>query len=97
MTSFFRHSLGTLVLAVSSTLAATGQDYSFGVPKLEMHAVIHPDASAKLIYDITFQNMPGAHPIDIVDIGVAPQGYSLGNVRASIGGRMRSISARPKL
>jgi hypothetical protein len=52
-----------------------------------MHAVIRPDASAKVIYDITFTNMPGAHSIDIVDIGVPHADYSLSNVKASIGGQ----------
>jgi hypothetical protein len=52
-----------------------------------MHAVIRPDASAKVIYDITFTNMPGAHSIDIVDIGVPHENYSLSNVRASVGGQ----------
>jgi len=66
---------------------AEAQDYSFRVPELRMHAVIQPDASARLIYDITFENMPGAHPIDVVDIGVPHGGYSLGNVTASVSGR----------
>jgi hypothetical protein len=66
---------------------AAGQDYAFGVPELELHAVVQSDASVKLIYDITFQNMAGAHPIDIVDIGVPHKNYSLNNVRASIGGQ----------
>ena len=51
-----------------------------------MHAVIQRDASVKLIYDITFQNMPGAHSIDIVDVGVPHAGYSLSNVKASANG-----------
>ncbi len=87
MNPAIRYALVALLLAAFPTPAAPGQDYSFGVPKLEMHAVIQRDASVKLIYDITFQNMPGAHAIDIVDIGVPHAGYSLSNVKASVAGQ----------
>ncbi len=82
-----RQSLVASLLVASWAFTAVGQDYSFSVPKLEMHAVIQPDASVKLIYDIEFQNMPGAHAIDIVDIGVPHSDYSLSNVKASAGGQ----------
>lgn len=87
MTSSVRHILIALFFAAASALSAAAQDYSFRVPELEMHAVIQPDASVRVVYDITFENMPGAHPIDIVDIGVPHADYSLGNVKASAGGR----------
>ena len=87
MTQYHRQLLAALLLTAFSTLSAAAQDYRFSVPELEMHAIIQRDASVKLIYDITFQNMPGAHSIDIVDIGVPHAGYSLGNVKASIAGQ----------
>ena len=87
MNTHLRYSLAVLILVTCSVTAATAQDYSFRVPKLEMHAIIQRDASAKLIYDITFENMPGAHAIDIVDIGVPHSDYSLGNVKASVDGK----------
>lgn len=71
---------------VTPVATAEAQDYSFGVPKLQMHVVVNPDASAKIVYDITFNNNPGAHVIDVVDIGVPHEKYKLGNVLASVEG-----------
>ena len=87
MNVYVRYTLATLLLLPCLETVAVGQDYSFRVPELEMHAVIQRNASVKLIYDITFENMPGAHSIDIVDIGVPHAGYSLGNVEASTDGQ----------
>ena len=63
---------------------ATAQNYSFSVPKLQMFAAVQPDASAKIDYVIEFHNNPGAHPIDIVDIGTPHSGYRLSDIRAWI-------------
>ena len=73
--------LAGLMLAACCSSAA-GQNYSFSVPKLRMVAIVQPDASVRIVYDITFRNNGGAHPIDIVDIGVPHDDYDLGNVRA---------------
>jgi len=65
---------------------AEAQNYRFGVPKLQMLVVVKPDASVRIVYDITFRNNPGAHAIDIVDIGTPHKGYKLKNVKASVTG-----------
>ncbi|MBN1393462.1 MAG: hypothetical protein JW959_00325 [Pirellulales bacterium] len=70
----------------SAISTADAADYLFGVPKAEMLVSVNPDASAKIVYDITFRNSPGGHAIDIVDIGTPHSGYDLGNVAASIDG-----------
>jgi len=44
------------------------------------------DASVTLDYTIEFQCSPGAHPLDIVDIGLPHKGYNIGNMSASING-----------
>ncbi|MBN2474937.1 MAG: hypothetical protein JXB62_10045 [Pirellulales bacterium] len=75
---------GSVVL---SGRAAAAQDYRFGVPKLQMLVSVRPDASVHIAYDITFRNHPGAHAIDVVDIGTPHKGYDLGNIQASSGGR----------
>ncbi|MHB8900204.1 MAG: hypothetical protein ACYC6Y_15755 [Thermoguttaceae bacterium] len=85
-----RDLLPALLLLAAAGSPSAGQDYAFAVPELQMHALIQPDASARLIYDISFENLAGAHPIDIVDIGVPHENYSLDHVRASIGGRQLS-------
>jgi len=64
---------------------AEAQDYLFSVPRLQMHVVVQTDGSAKIVYDITFQNNPAGHAIDIVDIGVPHSDYDLKNITASAG------------
>ncbi len=71
-----------LPFAIASLAAA--QDYSFSVPKIMMFAAVQPDGSAKIEYSIEFHNNPGAHPIDIVDIGTPHAGYRLADIRAWI-------------
>lgn len=79
-----------LVVLASSVLPAAApthaQDYSFSVPRLHMDVYVQPDASARLVYDITFENAPGAHPIDIVDIGLPHDDYTISTMQASIDG-----------
>ena len=63
--------LGIILPSVIAA-SAPAQDYSFSVPKLQMFATVQPDASLKIDYTIEFHNNPGAHNIDIVDIGTPP-------------------------
>ena len=49
-----------------------------------MYATVQPDGSVKIDYTIEFHNNPGAHPIDIVDIGTPHTGYRLGDIHAWI-------------
>jgi hypothetical protein len=77
-----------LAAALVALAAATAgaQDYRFSVPQLQMTVTVQPDASARIVYDITFRNQPGAHPIDIVDIGTPDKRYNLGQIKASCNG-----------
>lgn len=74
--------LGLLVAAAPTQ----AQTYSFAVPQLRMQVYVNPDASAKIVYDIVFENDSFASPIDIVDIGTPHEGYDLSNFTASING-----------
>ncbi len=76
--------VGILALLGASIGPAHAQSYSFAVPSLKMQVYVQPDASAKIIYDITFENY--GSPIDIVDIGMPHRDYDLNNIRASING-----------
>jgi hypothetical protein len=80
--------LFALCLILSFIIPAYGpvaaQSYSFGVPVLNMQVFVQPDASVKIIYDITFDNYGSA--IDIVDLGTPHRGYDLDTMRASING-----------
>jgi hypothetical protein len=71
-----------LMAAIGRPVAA--QSYSFAVPDLRMQVYVQPDASVKIVYDITFNNY--GSPIDIVDIGVPHSNYSISNMSASING-----------
>ncbi len=78
-----------VVLLLAATLGAVpavAQEYRFRVPKVQMVTTIQPDASVRIAYEFQFQNAPGAHPIDVVDIGTPHAGYKLDNVEASIDG-----------
>ncbi|PID86066.1 MAG: hypothetical protein CSB13_04825 [Chloroflexi bacterium] len=85
-----RGSMWVLVflLALTMFIPASGvlaQGYSFQVPELRMQVFVEPDASAKIVYDITFDN--SGSPINIVDIGTPHDGYDIGNFIASIDGQ----------
>lgn len=75
------------LIALGLPAAALGAEYSFAVPKLEMQTWVQPDGSVRIVYDITFRNNPGAHPIDIVDIGAPTRQYGIQRVQASMGGQ----------
>lgn len=64
--------------------AAWGQSYLFHVPELRLQVFVQPDASARLVYDITYENL--GQPIDIVDIGLPHGGFDLNGMQASING-----------
>ena len=76
--------LGLLLLILTFSGSVYAQDYAFEVPLLQFQVFLQPDASARLVYDVTFTNR-GA-PIDIVDIGLPHSGYSIRNMSASIDG-----------
>lgn len=63
---------------------AAAQSYSFAVPLLKMQVYVLPDASVKIIYDITFDNY--GTTIDIIDIGTPHSNYDIHTMRASING-----------
>ncbi len=73
-----------LMLMTAGGGPVAAQSYSFGVPDLRMQVYVQPDASVKIVYDITFNNY--GSPIDIVDIGVPHSHYSISNMSASING-----------
>ena len=66
------------------TMPALAQNYRFAVPQLTMEVFINEDSSARVAYDITFDNQGSV--IDVVDIGVPHSGYDRNGVTASIEG-----------
>jgi len=75
-----------LVLLAGSVTPVYAQDYRFQVPDQAVVVYINTDGSINIDYTITFQNDPGAHAIDIVDIGLPNYQYELRNISADING-----------
>jgi hypothetical protein len=74
--------LGITIMGAAAP--AYAQDYSFAVPQLDMEVYVQPDASIRIVYDITFENY--GRSIDVVDIGLPHSDYDIGNMQASIDG-----------
>jgi hypothetical protein len=66
--------------------SASANNYAFAVRSMQMQVEVRPDASARIRYEITFDNERFASPIDIVDIGLPHDGYDRGALRAWIDG-----------
>ena len=77
-----RGAICVLVMLVS--VAAPAQDYSFSVPKMLLNVFVNPDASITMEYEVEFHCSPGAHAIDVVDMGLPHEGYDIGNMSASV-------------
>ncbi len=87
MTKNLRHIALIPVIALLLTLVgnpALAQNYSFAVPQMQMQVYVQPDASIRIVYDITFENY--GSPIDVVDIGTPNDNYDIGNMSAAIDG-----------
>ena len=72
------------LMLTASASATDAQEYLFSVPEVQMLVTVDPDASVRIGYDMTFQNTPIGHSIDIIDIGTPTAEYNLNNVRAWI-------------
>lgn len=76
-----------LILTFGSHLSpVSAQALLFSVPELRMQVFVQPDASARIVYDISFVNSPSGSVIDIVDIPTPHDNYDLNNMSASIDG-----------
>ncbi|HEY6563544.1 MAG TPA: hypothetical protein VIY86_03560, partial [Pirellulaceae bacterium] len=75
-----------LIVASSASPVLAQPDYRFQVVELELQVTVQDDASARLDYEIVFQNQPGAHPIDVIDVGLPHQAYQVSTMTASLDG-----------
>ncbi len=78
--------LWVIVLTIVAATVASAQDYSFSVPKMELHVTPNSDASVTMEYVIDFYCDQGAHPIDIVDVGLPHKDYDISNMQAALNG-----------
>ena len=78
--------LAPFFLAVAVAAPAAAQNYYFEVPREVVTAVVNPDSSLDIDYNITFRNTPSGDAIDIVDVGFPSDDYDLDSVTADIDG-----------
>lgn len=75
-----------LVFLSSAAINVKAQNYSFDVDYMKTNVFIELDGSITIEYWINFTCHPGAHPIDVVDIGFPTRDYDLSGVKAKIDG-----------
>ncbi len=75
-----------LLIVLAMGLTPLGQDYRFRIPSFTCNVAVQKDRSLLIYYEITFTCAPGAHPIDVVDIGFPTGDYVLSTVKAEIDG-----------
>lgn len=78
----FLIALLTILLTAGPSLA---QDYGFTLPRNVSWLVVNSEGQADLYYEMTFVCDPGAHPIDIVDIGMPNGSFQLNGAMARVG------------
>jgi hypothetical protein len=76
-----------LLLLLATSAPALAQDYSFTVDETVVDVWINPDGSVSLEYWLTFTCDEYGHPIDVVDLGLPTDEYSLTAISASSKGR----------
>jgi hypothetical protein len=85
------------LLAITFALILAGgvlaQSYSFSVPEETVHVYWNGDGSLALDYTFVFQNEPGAHAIDFVDLGLPNSSYDYNTISADVNGTSVGISS----
>ncbi|MCX6054534.1 MAG: hypothetical protein NTZ74_06405 [Chloroflexi bacterium] len=74
------------ILLVGSVTPVYAQNYRFQVSDLAAIVTINIDGSIAIDYTLKFVNDPGAHAIDIVDIGLPNYDYGLESISGEING-----------
>ena len=71
--------ISVMLLALSGALSlpAWAQNYRFSVPNVRVVVTVEKDAAVLIEYRIEFKNARGAHPIDVVDVGMPKHDYQI--------------------
>ena len=67
----------TALILVAVSPVALAQDWSFNVAENVVHLYLEKDGTARIVYDITFVNDPGAPAITGIDVGMPNSTYVL--------------------
>ena len=84
--------LFVLALAFSLTSSVFAQSYYFQLEKEVVNVYWNDDGSMSLDYVFTFNNTPGAHAIDFVDVGLPNEHYRYDDISADVDGIPVNIS-----
>jgi len=82
----FFASFVVVLIALSLPVSALAQDYYFGVEEETVHVYWNKDGTLSLDYTLVFNNQPGAHVIDFVDMGMPNNSFDMGTVSADVNG-----------
>ena len=78
--------ISALIIFSFSVNPVLAQDYYFAIPNAVVDVYVESDGSFTFEYAYEFQNQPGAHAIDYVDIGLPNSTYSLNRISAEVDG-----------
>jgi len=81
-----------LMLIFSLTTNVSAQSYSFVVSNEIVQVFWNADGTVSLDYEFNFQNDPGAHVIDFVDLGLPNGNYDFNSITADVDGNPLTIS-----
>ncbi len=84
--------LALLLLLGLTSGAAAQSNYSFQMTSEVVHVYLNKDGTMSLDYSLTFNNDPGAHVIDFVDLGLPNSDYDFGSISADVGGKPVKIT-----
>ena len=76
--------LTTLLALLVVPVTSYAQDYSFSMDQETVDVFVNQDGSVSLEYWFVFTCDPGAHPIDVVDVGMPNSDYRLSDVSADV-------------
>jgi hypothetical protein len=82
----------TVLLALALPASALAQNYYFAVPQETVQVYWNEDGTLSLDYTLVFNNQPGAHVIDFVDMGMPNNSFDMNTVSADVNGSAVSVS-----
>ncbi len=81
-----------LVLMAFITTSVTAQEYSFSIPQETVHVYWNADGTMSIDYTWVFNNQPGAHLIDFVDVGMPNSNFDMSTITADVNGNSVNVS-----
>jgi hypothetical protein len=79
--------LTVFILLAAIVTPVFAQEYSFNLRSVDVVLTVNEDGSIALDYTWVFQNDPGAHEIDYVDVGLPNENFDLSTVTGTINGQ----------